>query len=121
MSRTDHYSTIHAAIRLTAKAHGIEGYATRVVLAIAEHGPRVRSDELESLLGEDGSAMRRALLHLYGRKLARGIGDGGGPRRPGVRSVVTLTAAGEAIAVEIQRRISAIETAKASEPTRAAA
>jgi CO/xanthine dehydrogenase Mo-binding subunit len=107
------YSRIHRAIAETANELGIEPRDVRLLLAIAElGGERVSSDQLEQAMeyvtAASASAARRSLTMFYLQGLATGIASDGGKRRPGVRSLITLTETGRSVAVDVAERVEGI-------------
>jgi hypothetical protein len=101
MSITADYTRTHLAIAVEAKGASVDPFCVRVLLALHDCGGSASTAELEDDLASDGAAVRRALLALYPRKLAMGAGADGGPRRPGVRTVATLTDDGRSICERI--------------------
>jgi hypothetical protein len=97
MSITAEYTAIHQAIAEEGKRVGVKPFCIRVLLAVHERGGEATTLEIEEDLKADDAAVRRAVLALYSKKLARGCGVDGGPRRPGVRTVVQLTDEGRAV------------------------
>lgn len=96
-SRTLSYSRLHAAFADAGAVFDVEPMAARVALAISEDGGTARTDDLARALGCDESSVRRVVLRMYERDLAKGMGVDGGPRRGGVRTVVRLTQRGRAL------------------------
>lgn len=101
VSITKTYTRLHAAIREEAKRAGVGKLAVRLALAAHDRGGSATTDELAEDLLEIDSVIRRGALAVYSKKLATGHGIDGGPRRPGIRSVVELTDAGQAMCARI--------------------
>ncbi len=98
MTATVTYGRIHTALRSTADIVQTEPMNVRVLVALLERGGAATIDELETDLHANATAVRRAAVHLYARRWATGLASDGGPRRPGARSRLELTADGEQIA-----------------------
>lgn len=92
------YARLHGALAGVAEARTLFLMDVRVLVALREAGGSLRSDVLTETLECDSTAVRRALQTLYRRKLADGRGSDGGARRPGIRTLVSLTPDGEALA-----------------------
>ncbi len=94
MTPTEQYTLLHQAFTAVGRAEKIAPHDARVLLAIHDLGGRVETDKLEAALGHHASAVRRSLGTLYDRGLAVGVASLGGRRRPGVRTLVSITFAG---------------------------
>ena len=112
MTYTETYTAIHEATTVVARKRGLTPFQVRCVLTIAEHGDTtgIRTDQLSALLAADshgngGSSVRRALVELYRSGIASGLGVDGRSRRQGVRTLVKLTAKGEALFAELRREL----------------
>lgn len=90
------YTRLHLAI--SCAAEHLFPMDVRLLVALRDAGGELRSDVLTEVLGCDSTSVRRSLQILYRHSLADGRGSDGGARRPGIRTLVSLTPAGETIA-----------------------
>jgi len=104
---TASYSSIHAALAATAEHHGLAPSDVRVLLAIHDLGGRASSAQLEAALMMHDSGVRRALLTLYGRRMA----SRKDPRpHVGVNEDVRLLARGEQVVAAFHRFLYELHT-----------
>lgn len=93
---TAQYSTINAAFAAAAEHHGLGPSDVRVLVAVydldvSQHP--TRSADIAAALMMHDSGVRRALLTLYGRKMAESRTQG----QPGVQADIRLLARGSAV------------------------
>lgn len=109
-SLTVTYSRTHDAIATVAAQHDTTPRVARVLVALLDRGGSATSHELADDLYAGGSFIRHALINdIYPRRWALGEADGGGRRRPGCVSRITLTAPGRAIADEVLALLETVE------------
>lgn len=102
MTLTATYTRLTTAFVAAATAGELSVMDVRVVLAIADRAGAATSHQLAEDLRCESSLVRRALARLYARSYAIGEGLDGGPRRPGVLTIVRLTRRGAAVAKGVQ-------------------
>lgn len=85
------YGLLHRAFEDTGKELGIVPFDARVLVVLAEHDGQLTSDRIAHELVAGDSSIRRSLLTLYAKRLADGTAADGSRRRPGQRTLVTLT------------------------------
>lgn len=93
------YTRAHAAFATAAREHALRPFDVRILLAVHERDDSADTAAIATDLGQpEGATVRRALPELVMFDLVTTVASDGGRVRPGTRTVVTLTAAGRAIA-----------------------
>lgn len=104
------HSALTIALRTIANVQGLTPWAVRVLLAVDELGDRAdtRLVSLATTGMEHRSEVRRPIPQLLERGLVNGVAADLGRRRRGVRTQLTLTAAGEEIVRDLRDEFSAV-------------
>lgn len=106
LTLTATYSRLRCTLRSVGRAHGLTPLAVRVLLAIADRAQPPTYDELAADLGLASSGIRRAFVNeLYPGGFVDGEATGGGRRRAGVLSRVTLLSRGRRAVLDVRRQV----------------
>lgn len=103
------YGILNRSFDDAGKEFRITPFDVRVLVLLHEREGQLTSDRIAHELVAHDSAVRRSLLTLYAKRLADGESVNGGRRRPGQRTLVTITPAGALVAKFAAARAAALQ------------